>query len=178
MQQKKIDVWVGLFVLLGVAAIVGLVLKVGGKGGLPAGDTYQLRANVSEIGNLKVRSPVKLAGVTIGRVDKIALNPVDNVYKAELTISLSKAVQLPKDTSLAIDTSGLIGEQYVHLTQGFDKEVLAANDEIVNTQEAMGLEGLVRTFINSKTEPQAEGDAAASDPKPVKTPAAAKPKTP
>lgn len=152
MQQKKIDVWVGLFVLLGAAALVALVLRVGGKGGFSGGDTYELRANVAEIGSLKVRSPVKLAGVTVGRVEKVVLNNIDGVYKAEVTMSVAKTVQLPRDTRLAVDTSGLIGEQYVHLTQGFDAEMLAAGDVIVDTQEAMGLEDLVRTFISNKTD--------------------------
>jgi phospholipid/cholesterol/gamma-HCH transport system substrate-binding protein len=152
MQQKKVDVWVGLFVLLGVAALVALVLRVGGKGGFSSGDTYKLHANITEIGNLKVRSPVKLAGVTVGRVEKITLNNIDNVYKAEVVLSISSAVSLPKDTSLAINTSGLIGEQYVHLTQGFEKDTLKAGDEVERTEQAMGLEDLVRTFISNKVD--------------------------
>ena len=163
MQQKRIDVWVGLFVLLGAVALIALVLRVGGKGGFNSSDTYELRANITEIGNLKVRAPVKLAGVAVGRVEKITLNNLDSVYKAEVVISISSAVTLPKDTSLAINTSGLIGEQYVHLTQGFEQDKLVAGDEIERTEQAMGLEDLVRTFISNKVDETAATDSGAAD---------------
>jgi len=151
---------------LGAAALIALVLRVGGKGGFNSGDTYELRANITEIGNLKVRSPVKLAGVTVGRVEKITLNNLDNEYRAEVMMSINSSVKLAKDTRLAINTSGLIGEQSVHLTQqSYEKtpDLLQNGDEIVITEQAMGLEDLVRTFISNKIDEAPAADAGSAD---------------
>lgn len=157
MQHKKIDVWVGLFVLLGLAGLVVLALRVGGGNYFSNASTYAVTANFQNVGGLKSGSPIKLSGVVIGRVGDINLVSVDGEYKAQVTLLVNQDIKVPADSSVAINTSGLLGAQFVSVTQGFevDKPVVAGGS-LDNTQSAMVLEDLITQFGMSKAEAAAE----------------------
>ncbi len=147
MQQKSLDVWVGLFVLLGAAALVFLALKAGNMSSLSLGQTYAVTANFDNIGGLKPRAPVKSAGVVVGRVESIAFD--DQMFQAAVIVQLQKDYQFPKDSSIRILTAGLLGEQYLGIAPGGELENLAAGDEIMLTQSAIVLENLISQFLFS-----------------------------
>ena len=148
MQRKSLDVWVGLFVVLGIAALVFLALKVGNMSSLSFGSTYTLSAKFDNIGGLKPQAPVKGAGVVVGRVAEIRFD--DKNYQAVVTMSIQSGYQFPKDSSVKILTSGLLGEQYIGIEAGGDSNNLAAGDKISRTQSATVLEDLINQFIYSK----------------------------
>jgi len=151
MNRKAIDLWVGVFVALGFVALVFLALKVGNLGPTSQlGDTYQITAKFDNIGGLKVRAPVKSAGVVVGRVGSIRFDP--KIYQAVVTIDLDKRYQFPADTFANILTSGLLGEQYVGLDVGGEEEMLKPGSAIVKTQSAIVLEKLISQFMFSKAE--------------------------
>lgn len=151
MQRSKIDVWVGLFVLLGAAAILFLALQSANLLSLNFQPTYRLDADFSDVGGLKPKAAVRSAGVLVGRVDDISFD--DKVFRARVTISMDSRFAFPKDSSLKILTSGLLGEQYLGLEPGADEKNLAAGDAISNTQSAMVLENLIGQFLfNSASE--------------------------
>ncbi len=149
MEKRKMEVLVGLFVLLGLAALLMLSLQVASRNYVAADDTYRLYARFDNIGGLKVRSPVKLGGVVIGRVTNIELSSEDWVPKVELSI-LSRYSGFTDSSSAAIQTAGLLGEQYIGFSPGFESEeseVLADGDEIFDTKSALVLEDLVGQFL-------------------------------
>jgi phospholipid/cholesterol/gamma-HCH transport system substrate-binding protein len=148
MQRKSLDVWVGLFVVLGAAALLFLALKAGNMSSLSFGKTYEVTARFDNIGGLKVRAPVKSAGVVVGRVESIALN--NKTFQADVKLDLQTQYQFPKDTSAKILTSGLLGEQYIGLEPGGDTANLAQGDRIEMTQSAIVLENLISQFLFSK----------------------------
>jgi phospholipid/cholesterol/gamma-HCH transport system substrate-binding protein len=148
MQKKSLDVWVGLFVVLGALALLFLALKAGNMSTMSFQDTYQVVAHFDNIGGLKARAPVKSAGVTVGRVGDISFD--DQRFKATVQLQLNRNFQFPKDTSAQILTSGLLGEQYIGLEAGGDVENLAAGDTITMTQSALVLESLISQFLFSK----------------------------
>jgi len=148
MQRKSLDVWVGLFVLIGGAALLFLALKAGNLLSLNFDETYQVTARFDNIGGLKPRAAVKSAGVVIGRVESINFD--DRTFQARVVINLQKGVLFPKDSSAKILTSGLLGEQYIGLEPGADEKNLVAGDVIKQTQSAVVLENLIGQFINSK----------------------------
>jgi len=148
MQASRHDAWVGLFVLLGGAALLFLALKAGNLLSLNFDATYQVSARFDNIGGLKPNAAVKSAGVVVGRVESIAFD--DKTFQARVTINLNKATQFPKDSSAKILTSGLLGEQYIGLEPGADEKNLIAGDLIKQTQSAVVLENLIGQFINSK----------------------------
>ncbi|MFN7834923.1 MAG: outer membrane lipid asymmetry maintenance protein MlaD [Burkholderiaceae bacterium] len=148
MQKKSIDLWVGLFIITGLLAALFLALKAANLGSLNTGKTYTVRARFDNIGGLKARAPVKSAGVIIGRVSDIRLDP--QRYQAVVTISLAEGFRFPKDTSAKILTSGLLGEQYVGFTAGFEDANLIDGDQIKSTQSAVVLEDLIGQFLYSK----------------------------
>ncbi|MGV3655511.1 MAG: outer membrane lipid asymmetry maintenance protein MlaD [Noviherbaspirillum sp.] len=148
MQRKSWDVWVGLFVVLGVGALLFLALQVGNMGSLSFGKTYPVVARFDNIGGLKPRAPVKSAGVVVGRVENIGFN--DQTFQAEVTLQLQSGFKFPKDSSAKILTSGLLGEQYIGLEPGGDTNNLAAGDRIKMTQSAIVLENLIGQFLFSK----------------------------
>jgi phospholipid/cholesterol/gamma-HCH transport system substrate-binding protein len=148
MQASRHDAWVGLFVLLGGAALLFLALKAGNLLSLNFDATYQVSARFDNIGGLKPNAAVKSAGVVVGRVESIAFD--DKTFQARVTINLNKATQFPKDSSAKILTSGLLGEQYIGLEPGADEKNLAGGDLIKQTQSAVVLENLIGQFINSK----------------------------
>lgn len=160
MKKSVLEFWVGLFVLLGVTALGFLAFRVAGGTGMGhAQQTYTVYADFSDIGGLKSNAPVKSAGVLVGRVANITLDPQS--YQARVTINLDKQYQFSSDVSAQILTSGLLGEQYIGLQQGGDTENLAAGDTINITSSAMVLENLIGKFMTSFTEKQS-GDSAAT----------------
>ena len=153
MERTTIDLWVGIFVVAGIAALLFLAMKVGNFGGLDTSDAYTLRASFDNIGGLKARAPVKSAGVVVGRVSEIQFD--NQRYQAVAVLSLDKRYQFPRDTGASIMTSGLLGEQYVSLDAGADDKMLASGDNLKITQGAVVLENLIGQFLYSKS----EGDA-------------------
>jgi phospholipid/cholesterol/gamma-HCH transport system substrate-binding protein len=148
MERTTIDLWVGVFVALGLAAFFGLALKVGNMTSSNAGETYTVTAAFENIGGLKAHAPVKSAGVVIGRVEGIVFDSKD--YEAKVTIKLDKRYQFPKDTFANIYTAGLLGEQYIGLEAGGDKHKLENGDKISHTQDAVVLEKMISQFLYNK----------------------------
>ena len=156
MQRKSLDLWVGLFVLLGAAALFFLAMKAGNMSSLSFEKTYQVTTKFDNIGGLKPRAPVKSAGVVVGRVGDIRFD--DKSYQAVVTLELENSYKFPKDTSAKILTSGLLGEQYIGLEAGGDTNNLVAGDRIKMTQSAVVLESLISQFLFSKAAEGKEGE--------------------
>jgi phospholipid/cholesterol/gamma-HCH transport system substrate-binding protein len=148
MKKSKNDVWVGLFVLLGAAALLFLALKSANLLQLNFQDSYRVVARFDNIGGLKPRAAVKSAGVVVGRVDSITFDDV--TFQAHVALELESRFKFPKDSSLKILTSGLLGEQYVGMSPGGAMENLAAGDTISQTQSAVVLENLISQFLFDK----------------------------
>ena len=148
MQRKSLDLWVGLFVLLGAAALLFLALKAGNASSLSFQPTYSVVTRFDNIGGLKPRAPVKSAGVVVGRVGDISFD--DKTFQASVTLNIENRYQFPKDSSAKILTSGLLGEQFIGLEAGGDPDNLASGDSITMTQSAMVLENLISQFLFSK----------------------------
>jgi phospholipid/cholesterol/gamma-HCH transport system substrate-binding protein len=148
MHRKIIDVWVGLFVLLGGAALLFLALKAGNMSTLSFSKTYAVTGKFDNIGGLKPQAPVKSAGVVVGRVGDISFD--DKTYQALVRLDLQPNYKFPKDSSLKILTAGLLGEQYVGIEPGGDTKNLVDGDRIAHTQSATVLEDLINQFIYSK----------------------------
>ena len=148
MQRSKIDLWVGLFVLLGGAALLFLALKSANLLSLNFAKSYQVTAKFDNIGGLKPRAAVKSAGVVVGRVDSITFD--DKSYQASVHLALESRYVFPKDSSLKILTSGLLGEQYIGVEAGASEKNMAAGDVIKQTQSAVVLENLISQFLFSK----------------------------
>ena len=152
MSREKTDFWVGLFVLLGAAALVFLALRAGNLSSFSFAPTYTLTANFDNIGGLKARAPVKSAGVVVGRVSNISFD--DKVFQAVVTMNLEEGYQFPKDSSASILTSGLLGEQYVGLSAGAEEDSFADGGKIRYTQSAVVLEQLISQFLYGTAEKQ------------------------
>ena len=148
MQRKSLDVWVGLFVILGVAALMFLALKAGNLGSLSFGDSYTVTAKFDNIGGLKAQAPVKGAGVVVGRVSDIKFD--DTTFQAVVTLNIEKSYKFPIDSSAKILTAGLLGEQYIGIEAGGDMKNMVTGDKISRTQSATVLEDLINQFIYSK----------------------------
>ncbi|MBU6466616.1 outer membrane lipid asymmetry maintenance protein MlaD [Simplicispira hankyongi] len=148
MQKSRTDVWVGLFVLLGAAALVFLALQSANLLQLNFRSGYQVTARFDNIGGLKPNAAVRSAGVVVGRVASITFD--DKIYQARVTLELQDRYAFPKDSSVKILTSGLLGEQYLGIEAGADEKMLAAGDRIVATQSAVVLENLISQFLYSK----------------------------
>ncbi|MBU3903024.1 MAG: outer membrane lipid asymmetry maintenance protein MlaD, partial [Gammaproteobacteria bacterium] len=147
MQRTTLDLWVGAFVVAGIAALVVLALKVGNLSTYNVSETYQLSAYFTNVGGLKPTASVRSAGVLVGRVSSITLDT--DRYEAKVTISVDKRYEFPKDTFANILTSGLLGEQYIGLIPGGDEEVLQDGGVFRKTQSAMVLEDLIGKFLFS-----------------------------
>ena len=154
MERNKNDAWVGLFVLIGAAALVFLALQAANLLSLNFQSTYALAAKFDNIGGLKPGAAVKSAGVVVGRVESITFD--DKTFQARVGLAMENRYQFPKDSSLKILTSGLLGEQYIGIEAGADDKVLAAGDTITTTQSAVVLENLIGQFLYNKA---AEGPA-------------------
>ena len=158
--KKSIETLVGGFVLLGMLGLVFLALKAANLGSVGGGDSYTVQARFDNIGGLKPRAPVRAAGVTVGRVKTISLDP--KTFQGVVTIDLDKNFNFPKDTSAKILTSGLLGDQYIGLEPGGDDANLAAGQTIAQTQSAVVLENLIGQFLTSKADTAAVPAASAS----------------
>jgi phospholipid/cholesterol/gamma-HCH transport system substrate-binding protein len=150
MNKTVLDLWVGLFVIAGIAALLFLALKVGSTNAINTSDSYEVVARFENVGGLKPRAPVKSAGVVVGRVADIQFD--NKTYEAAVTLRLDKRYAFPKDSSAAIMTSGLLGEQYVDLQAGGDSSKLKEKDRILITQDAVVLENLIGRFLYGKAQ--------------------------
>jgi phospholipid/cholesterol/gamma-HCH transport system substrate-binding protein len=150
MERTTIDLWFGAFVAAGFAALLVLSLKVGNLGAERATQTYNVEVRFDNIGGLKVRGPVRSAGVLVGRVAELHFD--NERYQASVTLALDKRYQFPKDTSAAILTSGLLGETYIGLEAGGDAKMLAGGDRIQISQSAVVLEKLISQFLFSQAQ--------------------------
>jgi phospholipid/cholesterol/gamma-HCH transport system substrate-binding protein len=148
MQRSKNDVWVGLFVLLGAAAILFLALKSANLLSLNFQSNYAVTARFDNIGGLKRQAAVKSAGAVVGRVESVTFD--DKTFQATVTMSIESRYQFPKDSSLKILTSGLLGEQYIGIEAGSEADNLVAGDRIQSTQSAVVLENLISQFLYNK----------------------------
>ena len=158
MNRKVIDLWVGIFVAMGLVALAFLALKVGNlltfnedrKG-------YELEARFDNIGALKPRAQVKTAGVVVGRVESVRLDK--NTYEAIVRLHLSPEYQFSRDTIATVNTSGLLGDQFIGLEAGGDAVMLKDEDRIKKTQSAVHIEKLISQFMFNKAQ---EAPAAAT----------------
>lgn len=160
MRRSTLDLWVGIFVAAGLAALMFLAFKVGSMGRFDGSASYTVNAAFENIGGLKVRAPVKSSGVVVGRVSAIGFD--NQSYEARIEMRLDSRYRFPRDTSAAIMTSGLLGEQYIALEAGGDEQMLAAGETIRITQGAVVLENLIGQFLYSKAEegaPAADAEA-------------------
>ena len=148
MERSKNDVWVGLFVLLGLAALVFLALKSANLLSFQWATTYQVSAPFDNIGGLKPKAPVKSSGVVVGHVDAIRFD--DKSYQARVILRMDQRYAFPKDSTLKILTSGLLGEQYIGIEAGAEADNLVEGDTISQTQSAVVLENLISQFLYSK----------------------------
>jgi len=160
MQRTTMDLWVGLFVMAGIGALLLLALKVGNLGTYSAADSYTLVGYFENIGGLKVRAPVKSAGVVVGRVTDIQLNT--ETFDAAVTMNIDSRYQFPKDTFASILTAGLLGEQYIGLAAGGDEALLKSGDKIMKTNSALVLEDMIGRFLFNKA---SEGSGSGNDDK-------------
>lgn len=155
MHRKTIDVWVGLFVLLGAASLLFLALQAGNMSTISFSKTYAVTGKFDNIGGLKPQAPVKSAGVVVGRVGDITFD--DKTYQALVRLDMEPGYKFPKDSSLKILTAGLLGEQYIGIEPGGDTQNLVEGDRINRTQSATVLEDLINQFIYSKAAEGKEG---------------------
>jgi phospholipid/cholesterol/gamma-HCH transport system substrate-binding protein len=153
MTRKELDLWVGIFAVIGIGAMLFLSLKVANLASFSSGDTYLINAKFDNIGGLKIRAPVKSAGVVVGRVGDIRFD--NESFEAVVALNVDSRYKFPKDSSAKILTSGLLGEQYIGLTPGGDSVDLKSGDTIKLTQSAVVLENLIGQFLYNKA---AEGD--------------------
>lgn len=150
MTREKTDFWVGLFILLGLIALVFLALRAGNMSSFSFAPTYRVQAHFDNVGSLKVRAPIKSSGVVVGRVSAIGFD--NQRFQATVTMDLEQPYVFPKDSSASILTSGLLGEQYIGLTPGGDDKNLADGGTIEFTQSAVVLEDLISKFLYSSAE--------------------------
>jgi phospholipid/cholesterol/gamma-HCH transport system substrate-binding protein len=156
MQRSGKDFWVGLFVLIGGTALLFLALQSANLLSINFDRGYVVTAKFDNIGGLKPKAAVKSSGVVVGRVDSIVFD--DKTFQARVTLSMDKRYTFPKDSSLKILTSGLLGEQYVGIEAGADANNLVAGDAISSTQSAVVLENLISQFLYSKAADGPAGD--------------------
>lgn len=149
MNRTLLDLWAGFFVAAGIVVLVGFSLMVSNAGTtFSTGDSYRVNAEFDNIGGLKVRAPVKSAGVVVGRVDDIQFE--NQRFVARVVMKIDKRYQFPKDTSVSILTSGLLGEQYIGLEAGGDNVMLKDGETLKITQSAVVLEKLIGQFLYNK----------------------------
>ncbi len=163
MQRSRNDVWVGLFVLVGAAALLFLALQSANLLSMNLQSRYRVTAKFDNIGGLKPKAAIKSAGVVVGRVESITFD--DKVFQAVVTLALDERFQFPKDSSIKILTSGLLGEQYIGIEAGADDKNLVAGDAIGSTQSAVVLENLISQFLFSKAEEGPANPASAGNKK-------------
>lgn len=169
MQSKALELLVGLFFTLGVAAVFILTFRVASLNGAGEGDSFSVSADFENIGGLKPGAAVTMAGVRIGRVRSIVIEPT--TFEARVTMRIGEAYSnIPKDSSASIFTAGLLGEQYIGLSPGGEDAVLAEGDTIKFTQSALVLENLIGQFVagmasgDKKSEPAPAPNSGATEP--------------
>ena len=167
MSKRGIETLVGLFVLLGILAVTFIALKAANLASFGARDGYVLQARFDNIGGLKVRAPVRSAGVVVGRVTSIRLDP--KTFQGLVMMEVERDLQFPRDTSAKILTNGLLGDQYIGLEAGGDDKNLSAGDTVTQTQSAVVLENLISQFLFNKASDAGSPGAA---PAPAPAPAA------
>ena len=145
MERSKNDLWVGLFVMIGLAALVFLALQAANLLSLNFQSTYRITAQFDNIGGLKPKAAVRSGGVVVGRVAGISFD--DERYQARIDLDMDARFKFPKDSSLKILTSGLLGEQYIGVAAGAAEDNLAAGDNVTSTQSAVVLENLISQFL-------------------------------
>lgn len=151
MYSKSVQVWVGLFVVAGMASLLMLSMKVSNISAFTETEGYEVKAHFENIGGLKVRSPVTMAGVVVGRVSSIGFDPT--TFEAVVTMNIQNQYNnIPEDTSASIFTSGLLGEQYIGLEAGGAEVILKQGSEIRLTQSAVVLEQLIGQFLVSQAD--------------------------
>lgn len=151
MYSRTVQIWVGLFVVAGIAALLMLSMKVSNITAFTEAEGYEVRAHFENIGGLKVRSPVTMAGVLVGRVSAIGFD--SDLYEAVVTLKVQEQFnRIPQDTSASIFTAGLLGEQYVSLEAGGSETMLTAGDNIRLTQSAVVLEQIIGQFLVSQAD--------------------------
>jgi phospholipid/cholesterol/gamma-HCH transport system substrate-binding protein len=160
MQRSKNDLWVGLFVLAGAVAVLFLALQAANLLTFSFNQSYSVVAKFDNIGGLKPRAAVKSAGVIVGRVENITFD--DKSYQASVDLAMESRYVFPKDSSLKILTSGLLGEQYIGVEAGAAEKNLAAGDVVRQTQSAVVLESLISQFLFSKAADSSSSTAAPS----------------
>ena len=148
MQRTTLDLWVGIFVTVGVAALFVLALKVGNASSVSVSEGYRIIAEFDNIGGLKVRAPVKSAGVVVGRVEGISLDT--RTFRANVALRIDKRYPFPRDSSASILTAGLLGEQYVGMDGGGEDQNLKDGDRLKITQSAIVLEKVIGQFLYGK----------------------------
>ncbi|HEY1391918.1 MAG TPA: outer membrane lipid asymmetry maintenance protein MlaD [Methylibium sp.] len=148
MSKKGLESLVGFFVLLGIMGVVFLALKAANLASFSRADTYSVTARFDNIGGLKVRAPVRSAGVTVGRVTRISLD--GKTYQGVVTLDIDRGYEFPKDSSAKILTAGLLGDQYIGLEPGADEKNLVPGDTIKQTQSAVVLENLIGQLLFNK----------------------------
>ena len=148
MNRSILDLWVGVFVALGIGAILFLALKVGNLINFASAPGYRLEARFDNIGGLKLRAPVKAAGVVVGRVESITLDPT--TYQAVVALKIDQGYQFTADTIASILTSGLLGDVYIGLDPGGDTTMLADGGKVTKTQSGIVLEKLIGQFLFDK----------------------------
>ena len=156
MKKQSLDIWVGLFVALGLLALLFLALKAGNMSAFTFEPTYQVSAKFDNIGGLKPRAPVKSAGVVVGRVAEIRFD--DKSYQATVVMNFETRYQFPKDSSAKILTSGLLGEQYIGIEAGADETMISQGGKLVQTQSEIVLEYLISQFLYNKASDSAPAD--------------------
>ena len=159
MKDRQLELGVGLFMLAGIAALIYLTIKLG-SGAIVGSDTYLVEARFANAGGLNTGGSVMMAGVTVGRVDDIRLDPSD--YSAIVTMRIMSPVQLPADTMASIKTSGLLGDKFIALAPGADEELLKPSERIVMTESAVELESLISKMAFG-TVKEGKGEASAKD---------------
>lgn len=148
MNRATIDIWVGIFVAMGIAALVFLAFQVANLNGAKIEEPYVLNARFNNIGGLKAHGPVKSAGVVVGRIEAISLDP--QTFQANVKMRIDHRFAFSKDTFATINTSGLLGEQFIGLEPGGDEDVFKDGDTIKKTQDAVVLEKLISQFMFNK----------------------------
>jgi phospholipid/cholesterol/gamma-HCH transport system substrate-binding protein len=148
MKRTTLDLWVGIFVALGLGALVFLSFQVANLTSGTRGETYELRARFDDLGGLKIKAPIKSAGVVVGRVSDVRFD--NETFEAEVRFKVEKRYSFPTDTSAKILTSGLLGDQYIGLSPGAEMDNLQDGDTIELTQSAIVLEKLIGQFLYSK----------------------------
>lgn len=144
-QKKILELSVGIFMILAICGLVFLALKVSGLTSLSGTNYYTVYADFDNVGDLKIRAPVDIAGVRVGEVSAISLNPED--FRAKVTLHIDKNQLLPVDTSASIYTQGLLGSNYINLSPGYQTQNLKDGSTIQDTTSALILEKLIGQFL-------------------------------